>query len=258
MLSIVALCCAGCSHNQTLTDSPGEVIGDAPATGGELPVISAEAATEHAELVSRGRKDSYTLAYGDVIEIKFFYNPEFDDIVAVRPDGKISLSPLGDLSVRDRDCEEVADEIEEKMSAYLRNPAVSVIVRQFNLPRVYVLGEVGNPGGFSYQMDMNLLQVLSEAGGLLKTAKTSSVMIVRISTRGEPFAIRADISKVLKEDSFQNNVQILPNDIVYVPDTFIAKVDTFVEQYFADLLPALQFYLYGYGVLHPDRYFQRR
>jgi protein involved in polysaccharide export with SLBB domain len=249
-ISLIIL--AGCAGEGARVQMVQEGDEDRPLVSAKPDSIASMSPAAPAPLNRSAMEDPYRLAYGDVVEIKFFYNSELNETVAVRPDGRISIAPLGDVSVKGLTCEETAALIEEKISTIIRNPSVSVIVRELRPARVYVLGEVGRPGGVDFREEMSLLQALSESGGLLKTAKRSSIMIVRMSDGGEPYAIKADITRVTKSESYRSNVPLLPEDIVYVPDTVIAKIDTFVEQFFKDILPVFDVYLAGYDVLHPD------
>jgi polysaccharide biosynthesis/export protein len=113
----------------------------------------------------------YRVQVGDVLDIKFRLNPELDETVTVRPDGMISTSMFQDISVYDKTVKEVNDDIKGLYGAELQNPQVSTIVRSFAPTRVYVMGEVSNPGEFIVVGPaLTLTQAIARAGGILNSA----------------------------------------------------------------------------------------
>lgn len=195
----------------------------------------------------------YTLRYGDVVEVKFFYNPELNETVVVRPDGRITVPKMGDVRVVGLTPMQVDSLVTEGLSKSLREPEVSVIVRELGVQNVYVLGEVGAPGEYALTRGMTTLQALARAGGILNTAESKSVMLVRRDPTGRPVAQRLNLTGEALESGREVDPSLEPLDIVYVPKTFIAQVDLFLDQHFAKLLPPLYLYLAGYDVLYPER-----
>jgi protein involved in polysaccharide export with SLBB domain len=195
----------------------------------------------------------YRIGYGDVIEIKFFYDPELNELLTVRPDGRITLPRLGDVFVVGKTPMELDEIVTAKSSEILKRPEVTVTVREFASHTVFVLGEVNLPGGYPLQGSTTALQAIALAGGLKKSAESKSVMIIRSDPGPELRAIRLNLAPVLSGKHLEGDMVVLPQDIIYVPNTFIDRVNTFVDQFFATLLPPLNFYLTGYDVLHPER-----
>lgn len=191
----------------------------------------------------------YRLGFGDVVEVKFFNNANFNETVAVRPDGRITMEKIGDIFVVGMTPSQLDTLITDAYAKFIRNPEVTVFVRQFGGYQVYVLGEVNTPGGYPIQRNMNLLQALAAAGGPKETAKLRSVMILRRGEKKEEInSFKVDLMKPMQvqgsnyavpEDEFYVQAQ----DVIYVPRTFIANASTFMKQIYDGLLPPLDIYL---------------
>lgn len=180
---------------------------------------------------------TYTLQEGDVLEVKFFYNPELNEREAIRPDGMISLQLIDDVAAAGLTPLELDRLLTEMYSKIIRQPAVTVIVKEFSGQKVYIGGEVNTPGLIPISGKLTALQAILQANGFKNTAEPSSVVILRNQGTATPQFIVADLSEVLKANALQNDVPLRPYDIVIVPMTTIGKMDLFVEQYIDKLLP---------------------
>jgi protein involved in polysaccharide export with SLBB domain len=176
----------------------------------------------------------YRLQSGDEIEIKVFEVAELADRVRVRPDGKISVLLLDDVQAAGLTPSDLDDVLTKGYAAYYQNPRVTVIVRGFSNQRVYVGGEVNTPGMLQMSGGMSLVGAVLEAGGFRPTAKRSSVILLRKGENG-PQVRRLNIDEMLENGT--SDVELQPFDVVFVPKTFIAKANLFVQQYIRDLLP---------------------
>lgn len=180
---------------------------------------------------------TYILQEGDVLEVKFFYNPELNEREAIRPDGMISLQLIDDVAAAGLTPLELDRLLTEMYSKIIRQPAVTVIVKEFSGQKVYIGGEVNTPGLIPISGKLTALQAILQANGFKNTAEASSVVILRNQGTATPQFIVADLSEVLKANAWQNDVPLRPYDIVFVPMTTIGKMDLFVEQYIDKLLP---------------------
>ena len=194
----------------------------------------------------------YRLRYGDVLDIKFLYHPELNETLVVRPDGRITVPALGDVRIVGHTPMQVDSLVTEGLSRAFGALEVSVIVRELGVQNVYVLGEVGTPGEYPLMRRMTVLQALAAARGHLNTAELKSVLLIRRDPGGRPVAQQLNLTGDALESGAAVDPILAPLDIVYVPKTFIAQVDLFLDQYFARLLPPLYLYLAGYQVLHPE------
>ena len=189
----------------------------------------------------------YRLGFGDVIDIKFFQHFEFNETITVRPDGRISLAKVGELRVKGMTPADLDSIITDTYRRFIREPDVTVIVREFGGYKFYVLGEVNRGGGFPVERDMTVLQAIAAAGGPKISAKMGSVMILRRGMRQEVEAVKLNLSKSLKTKSglriSPHNILVQPRDIIYVPKTAIASASDFMRQVYTGILPPLDLYL---------------
>ena len=189
----------------------------------------------------------YRFGFGDVLDIRFFRYSEFDISVTVRPDGRISLPKVGELSVTGMTPAWLDSIITDAYAEFIRELDVTVIVSQFSGYQVYVLGEVNKPGGYAIVRNMTILHAMASAGGPKNTAKMGSVMIIRRDRAQGVRAFKVDIGRSLKAkqsiDLVRNDISVQPQDIIYVPKTALASVSDFMRQVYAGILPPLDIYL---------------
>lgn len=180
---------------------------------------------------------SYRLAPGDIIDIKFPYHPEENERVPVRPDGMIDLQVVGDIEAAGLTVGELEKEIIQLASRTLRDPVVSVVIAQLAEHKVYVGGDVLRPGFVNYRDGLTPLQAVIERGGFTDTAKADEVLyITRIGE--EIQAQRLDLESIIDGDSTEEII-MAPDDVVFVPKTFIGHADIWVDQWIRGLLPTV-------------------
>jgi len=180
---------------------------------------------------------SYRLAPGDLIDVKFTHHPEENERVPLRPDGLISLQIAGDINAAGLTVSELERLIVEKSSRTLRDPVVSVIIAQLAEHKVYVGGDVAKPGFVNFRDGLTPLQAVIERGGFTDTARMDEVLYV---TRmgGEIQTQRLDLEAVVQGDS-PEEIYMAPDDIVFVPKTFIGQANIWVDQWIRGLLPTV-------------------
>lgn len=177
----------------------------------------------------------YIIAPGDQLDIKFFYNPELNETIIVRPDGMISLQLIDEIQAAGLTPSELDDQLTELYSRELRKPVLTVIVRSFTRQRVYVGGEVSRPGLIVLPAGMTALQAVFQSGGFKETAEPSETLIIRKGENDKPIPLRVDLAMVMAADGARDT-QLQPDDIVYVPKSAIANATKFMDQYIGGLL----------------------
>ena len=179
-------------------------------------------------------QEEYLIGPGDVLSVKFFFAPELNEDVTVRPDGSIALQLVGDVPVSNRTSEGLAEDLRERYEPHVERPEVAVIVRDFGSQRAYVGGEVRLPGMVRLDGNTSLADAVFSSGGTLDTAELRSVILVRIGKNGRE-AYSVDLKAGLRGEA---EIPILQRyDIVYVPKSFIAEVGTYVELYINRIVP---------------------
>ena len=158
---------------------------------------------------------SYLLGPEDQLRISVWDNKDLTVDLVVRPDGKISMPLLQDVSAEGLTAAQLAANIQEGLSAYIVNPEVSVIVLQVNAPKYYVIGSVVHPGTFPLRGDTSVLQALALAGGLTQFASPRSIKLIR-ATHGKQEVRKINYYKLI-DDGGEGNYLLKSGDTIVVP-----------------------------------------
>ena len=189
-------------------------------------------------------RDSYIIQPGDQLAIDFYLNPEFNDEVTVRPDGRITLRLVGDIKAASLSPAQLATELDKAYLTELRSPDAAVHVKNMPSRLVFVQGQVTKPGAFPIDQGLTALQAVSEAGGVNEQAGSEAVLIRRDAC-GQPRAIRVNLSKASKDPNNGEDVALMSRDIIVVPRSGIANADLFVKQYIQGLLPIPPYFAFA-------------
>jgi protein involved in polysaccharide export with SLBB domain len=187
-------------------------------------------------LVQAQKPFVYTIAPGDELDIKFFYNPELNESVIVRPDGMISLQLIDEIQAAGLKPAELDQRLTDLYSRDLRKPVLTVIVRTFTRQRVYVGGEVNTPGLIMLPAGMTTLQAIFQSEGFKETADPAETLVIRKGPDNRPIPLRIDLAAVMDAGDNSNDMQLQPDDIVYVPKSAIANANKFIDEYIGGLL----------------------
>jgi polysaccharide export outer membrane protein len=157
----------------------------------------------------------YQIGPEDVLDIAVWNNPAMSRTTPVRPDGMISLPLLNDIKAAGLTPMQLRDMIAKKLTEYLPNPEVSVIVREVNHFKVSVLGEVKKPGRYDFKGQATVLDAIALAGGLSEFAARSKITILR-NENGTSKRIPVNYNKIVSAAD-QVDISLRPGDIVLVP-----------------------------------------
>ncbi len=156
------------------------------------------------------------LGKGDVIEIKVFREPELDGVFRVGTEGNIKFPMIGNVSVMGKNPEQVAEVIRARLAGdYLRDPQVTVLLREQNSRKVHVFGEVAKAGTFGFRAGMTVIEAITSAGGFGELAASNKVRVTRVvGNKEEVIVLKAgDIG-----EGKAANFLLQPGDIVFVPE----------------------------------------
>lgn len=184
--------------------------------------ITLPSATIHSSNTKDVESYRYLIGAGDVLNIFVWRNPDVSGAFAVRPDGMITTSLVEDIPVAGKTPTEVARIIEKSLSTYLRDPVVTVTVNNFVGPiseQIRVIGEASEPKAINYSQNMTLLDVMIRVGGLTEFADGNSAKLIRIEN-GSQKQYDIFIEDLLKDGDIQANVDILPGDIIIIPEAW--------------------------------------
>jgi polysaccharide biosynthesis/export protein len=159
---------------------------------------------------------SYIIGSDDVLDISVWKEPDVSRVVPVRPDGKISLPLVSDVQAAGLTPSELAEMLTERFKKYLNDPQVTVIVKEINSRRIYVVGEVMHPGAFPLLPDMTVLQALADAGGFTVYANTKKIHVLR-TLNGKQTEFPFEYKDVLGGAKSSENIKLIPGDEIVVP-----------------------------------------
>ncbi len=164
----------------------------------------------------------YIIGPGDGLTIDVWRNPEVSVSTGVRQDGTITTPLIEDLPATGKTTTELAREMEEILSDYIRDPIVTVIAGGGQGPfsnQIRVVGEANAPQSIPYIEDMTLLDLMIQIGGITEFADGNrTVLVRRINGEQKRFTIRID--DLLDHGDMTANVDIYPGDIIIVPESF--------------------------------------
>jgi len=163
----------------------------------------------------------YRIGVDDVLQVTVWRNPELSVTVPVRPDGKISVPLIGDVQAGGNTPMQVAAIIKDKLSGYIREPNVAVILTQLRshefLSRIRVTGAVRTPRSMPYRQGMTVLDVVLEAGGVNDFAVPNRTKVYR-KLKNKVEVIDVDLGDILTKGKLETNVELRPGDVVTVPE----------------------------------------
>jgi polysaccharide export outer membrane protein len=156
-----------------------------------------------------------TLGAGDLFDVRVFEENDLSGTYRVDADGDIDYPLVGRMEVAGRLPGEVAEILRQKLSAYVRKPQVSVLVREMNSKRVIIYGQVQHPGTFPYMSAMTISQAISLAGGFTGMALREKVRVSRVVDRQQQI-IEVNLQAIA--DGKAPNRFLSPGDEIYVPE----------------------------------------
>jgi protein involved in polysaccharide export with SLBB domain len=171
----------------------------------------------------------------------------------VRPDGRISVFPVGDVVAAGRTVSELESELVKVLAGELRRPRVAVEIVQVAGNEVHVLGRVNTPGSYKAGPFMTVSQAIAAAGGLRDDASPNNILIFHRDGARTARVAGVRLGDALKHGHLEADVPIGRFDIVFVPRSRIGDINVFTRQFFAENIGALQFGLLGWELFHLDR-----
>lgn len=189
----------------------------ASSSGGKLPPAAFVAAQE-------GPSADYIIGPMDGLNIFVWRNPELSATISVRPDGRITLPLINDLPAAGQTPAQLGKSIEARLSTYIQNPLVSVIVTSFNGPlsqQVRIVGQAAKPAALPYRANMTLLDAMIAVGGLNEYAAGNRARLIRYDpASGKQKSYRVKIESLLEDGKTSANVKLEPGDVIIIPESF--------------------------------------
>lgn len=158
----------------------------------------------------------YVIGPDDVLSVVFWEQQNHGGDVIVRPDGKITLPLINDVQAAGLTPDQLRQAIVTASTRFLRDPSVTVIVKQTNSRRVYVTGRVHRPGTYVITTPVTVLQMLALAGGVAEFAKKDRIVVMRTEA-GQTVSHKFNYKDVIKGEKLEQNILLKPGDTVIVP-----------------------------------------
>jgi len=163
----------------------------------------------------------YLIGPGDQLQIFVWNHPELSPTVPVRPDGRISTPLVENMVAVRKTPMQLARDIENVLTEYIRSPKVNVIVTQAQsaFSQVKVVGQVAHPQAVPFHEGMTVLDVVLQVGGLAQYAAGNRARIVR-TENGQTQEIRIKLADLTQRGDMKQNLPVQPGDVIVVPQSF--------------------------------------
>jgi polysaccharide export outer membrane protein len=179
----------------------------------------------------------YLIQPDDQLDIVVSSAPELSRTLTVGPDGRIVMPMSQPIMAAGRSFVQVQALLKAELSKQLRDPTVAVTPRAYAPQQIFVGGEVGQPGTYTIPGRIGALEAIFMAGGMRPTARTTQVAVLRRAPNGGMMMRSVDIRGGLKDiRGYSDNMQLKRGDIIYVPQSTLAEVGTFMQN-FRNALP---------------------
>jgi polysaccharide export outer membrane protein len=163
------------------------------------------------------RGGAYTVQPGDLLEVSVWKEEDLQRDVLVRPDGRFSFPLAGDIVATGKTVEQLRAELAAALQKYIPDLVVTVTVKEIRGNKVYVIGQVKQPGEFIVNPRVDVMQALSMAGGTTPYAALNDIMVLRRNADGAQRAISFAYKDVEKGRSLEQNIVLQSGDVVVVP-----------------------------------------
>jgi polysaccharide export outer membrane protein len=166
--------------------------------------------------VSIAAGKQYHIGPGDILEISVWKDESLSRQVVVPPDGNISFPLIGTINSKDLTVANLNKLVTQKLSEYVPDVTVTVMLLEINSLKAHVIGKVNTSGEFPIDMDTNVMQLLSKAGGLTPFASSGKIIILR-QTNNKIIKIKFDYDQVSSGKNLEQNLILKAGDVVVVP-----------------------------------------
>jgi polysaccharide biosynthesis/export protein len=171
------------------------------------------------------RDPRYRIQPSDVIEVQYRYTPEYNHTAAVQPDGFAALQVVGDVKVAGLTVDEAAAAIAHKAGERLRNPEVSVTLKEFVKPFFTVAGEVIHPGRFDLRGRISVVEGIALSGGFKESSKRSNVILLRQTSADLAEVKVLNLKRLMSAGAIEEDLTLRPGDLLVVPQNAISRIE---------------------------------
>lgn len=188
----------------------------------EISPTALQAQEAHAKLFN---PLNYSLGPDDVVEITVMNHPEFSGIYPINKEGKLQYKFVGDIDVNNMTKKQLEDKITEVVSRYVVSPSVNVTVTEYQSKFFYVMGAVASPGKYVMRAEnITVREAVLMAGLPTGAAALRKCRIISPVKKGRIKTRTVDLYAVLYAGKLRYNYEMKAGDILYVPQTIMAKI----------------------------------
>jgi polysaccharide export outer membrane protein len=160
--------------------------------------------------------ESYIVQPGDTLQVAVWKEQDLQADILVRPDGGITFPLAGEITAAGHTVQDIKTTLQTRLSKYIPDPVVTVLVKRTDGSRIFVVGKVNRPGDFPLIRPMDVMQALSLAGGATPYADVNGIRVLRREGgRQEVFRFRYD--DVRRGKDLAQNILLHSGDTVVVP-----------------------------------------
>lgn len=181
--------------------------------------------------------DSYRFYPGDKFRLDFLTAPELSGELTIAPDGRVALPTFGPVMAASYSVRDLQTEFEQIYARELIDPSLTLTPTEFGSQKIFVGGEVRQPGVFELPGEIDPLQAILLAGGWTEEARATKVIVMRRTPGGELMSRVVDVRNGLAKQSLYDVGPLRRFDIVYVTRSAIADENLFMQQYIRNALP---------------------
>jgi polysaccharide biosynthesis/export protein len=220
------------------------LVGEVPAAGRTAAEIRADVERRFTEGLDN---EPMRLHREDIVSLTVWGQPDLNYTATVQMDGRVTLPLIGSVMAEGRTLDEVRTDVTTALSRFFRaprvsllpqkvtrstiaNPRVSILPEKLRERYVSVIGEVARPGIYPIAGSMRVLEALA-LSQYRETGQLNSVVVIR-DYKGSPQYTSLRLRDFINRKAEDQNIFLESEDIVIVPKTFIAKVNTFVSNWF--------------------------
>lgn len=200
------------------------------AVGAPQPSEAQQVETARApESTSQDSVESrYRIRRGDSFDVIFPFVPSFNRTVTVQPDGYIALPVVGEIEVDGQTVPELEATLRRHYAATLREPVITIALKDFEKPYFIASGEVERPGKYELRGETTVAQALAMAGGLKEKAKRSRILLFSGASTGKTEVRELDVKRILNDGRLDSDVKLSPGDMLFVPKSRMPSAALFL------------------------------
>jgi polysaccharide export outer membrane protein len=198
--------------------------GSAPSDGSSSVTATPSASTPGLQQ----RNPRYKLRKGDSFDVDFAMTPEFNQVIAVQPDGYITLKAIGSMYVEGQTVPELTQTLTNAYTKILHDPVIAVSLKDFEKPYFIASGQVARPGKYDLRGDLTVTEAVAIAGGFDDKSKHSQVVLFHPVPTGGFEAKVINVKKLMASKDMSEDIRLQPGDMLFVPQNSLSKIKPFL------------------------------